>query len=339
MVTDEGHRFIVKPTHVKKHPSTDPIVILHPFNMDELNINSYDYVSLRNTVHYKDKSDEDKSKTLEMSVQAISCRDKYSKMSWENEDYYPNDKDKLGKHEIAVDQTCREALVLKVKVPCEVTLFTTHRKYSIGKKLLTRLDYQKAVVRVQKNDAYYERKTPVVCLCEEIMKSIGAEYGEKLEVEHKNKIIIAKSAKLTVTMKDFHDQVLHPSPVNPGTKRNLYPPYHEHFQYPEDYGIKSEFSQAEMIHPIFMDTIARESIDVVELDPVKIRRNFKWQVLKTVNRLGSVSAPLAITVLAGFAGVDPLSRAFYVLGMTPLVLWLIWSVITSSNYRISSEND
>jgi hypothetical protein len=318
----------VKPTHVKKQPSTDPIVILHPFNMDKLKINTYDYVNLKNTVENKDKS-----KRLEMSAQAISTDDKmFSKMSKGDEDKYPNDRDTLGKREIAVDQTCREALMLKVKDACEVTLPTTDRKYSTREKLLSRLDYQKAVVRVQKNDAYFERKTPVVCLCEEILKSINAEYGENIEVEYMDKRTIVKCSKLTITMKDFHDHVLNP---NPDAKKEQY------FQYLEDYGIKSEFSQPDMIHPISMDEQARESLGVEELDPVKIRRDFKWQLLKTVNKLGRVSAPLAIPVLIGFAGLpnnEP-SKYIDVAGIILFALWLIWSVLTSSTYSSSNGND
>ena len=284
--------FIVKRTLVKEQPSIDRIVILHPDNMAKLKINNYDYINLKNTIHYNDKS-----KELKISAQAISNEHKFSRMLTGDENEYPDNDNILGKLEIAVDQTYREALALTLKPRCEVTLSKTDKKYDIKEKLLSRLDYQKAVVRVQKNEAYFERKTPVVCLCEDAMEAVGADYGDNLEVEFNEKRTIVKSAKLTVTMKDFHDYVLNPSL---GKKRE--PP--TYLQYPEDYGIKSEFSGAEMIHPIFIDTIAREMLGVTELDPVKIRRDFKWQVLKTINKLGRISAPLAIPILVGFAGLQ-----------------------------------
>jgi hypothetical protein len=326
-------KFTVKRTIVKEQPSTDPIAILHPSYMKRFKINTYDYINLKNTVHplYVSNS----SRELEISAQAIGSEHKLSRMITGDEDEYPEDEKTLGKGEIAVDQTCREALVLTIKPRCKVTLLKTGRRYGAKEKLLARLDYQKAIVRVQRNESYFERKTPVVCLCEEAVRSIGADYGDKIEIEYNDKRTTVKCTKLTDAMKEFHDHVLNPSPK---TKRK--PP--TYLEYPEDHGIKSDFSGAEMIHPIFIDTIARDLLDVKVLDPVKIRRDFKWQVLKAVNKLGSISAPIAIPVMVGFAGlegIEPLSRVVDLIGIFLLSSWLIWSVISSSTYRVSIGND
>jgi antitoxin component of MazEF toxin-antitoxin module len=323
----------VKRTIVHEQPLADSIVILHPHNMKRLKINTYDYINLKNTV-YSSHDVNNRSKELEISARAIGNEHYLSRILTEDGDEYPNDESVLGKREIAVDQICREALALKVG--CEVTLSKTDRKYGIGEKLLTRLDYQKAVVRVQGNESYFERKTPVVCLCEEIMKAIDVDYGDNIEVEHMDKRIIVKCAKLTENMKNFHDHVLSPSLKPKGQETEKQQSY---LLYPEDFGIESEFSGAEMIHPVFMDRIARDLLGVKALDPVKIRKYFKWQVLKTVNKLGSVSAPFAIPVLIGFVGVQTVSdfwRNVDYVGIILLASWLTWSVATSSTYRVSS---
>jgi hypothetical protein len=63
------------------------------------------------------------------------------------------------------------------------------------------LKFQKAVVRVGENDVCPEYKTPVACLCAEVMGSIGANYGEKIKVEDSDmKPIVAECAKLAKTM-------------------------------------------------------------------------------------------------------------------------------------------
>jgi hypothetical protein len=57
----------------------------------------------------------------------------------------------------------------------------------------------------------------------------------------------------------------------------------------------------EMIHPIFMDSIARDQLGVDRLYPVKIRKYFWWELLKTLNRFGRVSL-IGLSVILGLMG-------------------------------------
>lgn len=118
-----------------------------------------------------------------------------------------------------------------------------------------------------------------------------------------------------------------------------------------DSGKKEELLH-DKIHPIFMDTIARNSLDVKILYPVKIRKNFSRQFWKTMNRFGSVSL-VAFAVTLGFLGTilttaknDLLyswcCNASIWMGWLwdldfaiTLFLggWAIWSVLTPSKYR------
>ena len=51
-------------------------------------------------------------------------------------------------------------------------------------RLLTWMDYQKVVVRVDYNIEFMEHKTPIACLTEDVLTSIGAEYGDTITIEY-----------------------------------------------------------------------------------------------------------------------------------------------------------
>ncbi len=313
-------QYTIKPTFVKKQPSTDYIAILHPSDMKKLKIYNNDYINLKKTV-----SNGTDTKELQVLAQVISSEHKLSKMT-------SSDPNALKPGEVGIDQTCRESLGLMVGE--KVILSKTNRKYGLIDKLLSRLDYQKAIVRVQANAPYMEHKIPVVCLCEEIVSSIGANYGDRIVVESNSNKMIAKCAKLISSMQDFHDFVLDLSDVSK-VKTKLTEGY---FLNPSDFGIKSErLKQGEMTHPIFMDAIAMHLLGVERLYPVKIRKFLWWEVQKKLNSFGSVSL-IAFSVTLSFLVQDPSSKILWGWSII-LGAWGGWSVLTSSTYKTSSETD
>jgi hypothetical protein len=312
--------YTIRPTFVKKQPSTDYIAILHPSDMKKIKVGDNAYINLKKIV-----SNGKETKELQVLAQVISSEHKLSKMT-------SSDAKALKPGEVGVDQTLRESLGLVVGE--KVILSKTNRKYGITDKLLTRLDYQKAIVRVQANAPYMEHKIPVVCLCEEIVSSIGANYGDRIVVESNNNKIIAKCAKPISSMKEFHDFVLDLSNVSK-VKAKLTEGY---FLDPSDFGIKSErLKQGEMTHPIFMDAIAMHLLGVERLYPVKIRKFLWWEVQKKLNSFGSVSL-IAFSVTLSFLVQDPSSIILWIWSIT-LGAWGGWSVLTSSTYRTSNESD
>jgi hypothetical protein len=323
--------FTVKRSSVVKQPSTDYIVILHPYDMEKLKVETNDYVNLQNTVYGLGGE-----KKLEISAQVFGVENYPLSLMTAAYDNEPvTVENLLFEGEAGVDQTYREALGLRLGQ--KVTISKAERKHRPMERLVTRLDYQKAIVRVQGNAAYFERKTPVVCLCDEVMTSIGVNYGDKIEVEYKDNRTVVKCAKLIPGMQLFHDLVLNPQ----SAQRNKLP--ERYLKYPEDFGIVSDdLEWGGITHPIFMDGIAMHSLGVGPLDPVKIRKSFKWQILKALNRFGSVSV-IAFSVLLGLLleHIQQLSIPVaigYGAVIGALLGWGAWSILTSSGYKTSNES-
>jgi hypothetical protein len=221
---------------------------------------------------------------------------------------------------------------LGLSVDKKVILSRTSKKYGLMDRLLTQLDYQKAVARVQANAPYMENRIPVVCLCEEIITSIGANYGDRIEVESNNNKIIAKCAKLTSSMQQFHDFVLD------GSNADIIKPKltDQYFTDPSEFGIKSERfkSEGELTHPIFMDAIAMQLLGIDRLYPVKVRKHLWWQIQKKLNSFGSVSL-VAFSVTLGLFVQHP--SDVLLLWSVILGVWGSWSVLTSSTYKTPNE--
>jgi hypothetical protein len=134
---------------------------MHPSDMKELNIKDNDYVKIENVIHKKDKNEEEKK--IEILALVINSENKYSKMT-------SSDLDVLSPREVGIDQTYPEALALTIGH--KVILSQTNIRQHLKEKFLSFLNYQKAIVRIQANAPYMEHKTPVVCLCAEMISSI-----------------------------------------------------------------------------------------------------------------------------------------------------------------------
>ena len=295
------YTYVVRRTFVKRQPFADFIVIMHPEDMKELGIKDNDYIKIGNVI-----SKGEEKKEIKITTLVINSEHKLSKMT-------SLDKAScLKEGEIGIDQTYREALALKKED--KITISKTNKRYGLKERFLSFLNYQKAIVRIQANAPYMENELPVVCLCEEMMTTIGASYGDRIKIESvNNSKIKTKAAKLTTSMQDFHDFVLDNSneeKVKPRLTAN-------YFLNPSDFDIHSENLQiGDLIHPIFMDAIAMHLLDVDRLHPIKIRRSLWWDVQKKLNSFGSV-ALIAFSITFSLYMSDPSS---------PLAL-LIWSII------------
>lgn len=292
-------------------------------------------VILEKTIKHKPKKGDEESIVLRIESPVISSSDSMVDSSNEVED-----------EEICIDQTYREALAAEPDQAIQVT----HLKTSIGiaEHILHRMNFQKSVVRVQRNAVYMERRVPVVCLCEEMVESIGAAYGDRIIVESaagpKVKKIAARCAPLTSLMQKFHDYVSSPTGdacVQARLKRET----GDYFTYPSDWEISSDVlkNRGDSIHPIFMDQLARKDLGDVEpipdLYPVKIRRSLKWEFLKKLNRLGSIGL-LAVPIVAIGLTAEPKDWTDYLrwILFIGFAAWAIWSLLASSTYKtISSE--
>jgi formylmethanofuran dehydrogenase subunit D len=306
--------YTIRPTFVKRQPSSDFIVIMHPSDMKELNIKDNDYVKIENVIHNKEEE-----KKIEILGLVINSEHKYSKMT-------SLDPDVLKPREIGIDQTYREALALTVGD--KVVISQTKIRQNLKERFLSFLNYQKAIVRIQANAPYMEHKIPVVCLCEEMMSAIGAEYGDRINVESTNSKIKAKTAKLTTSMREFHDFLLDKSNEDEIKPRLT----EKYFLDPSDFGISSErLHIGDLIHPVFMDAIAMHLLFAGRLYPVKINRSLWWDIQKKLNSFGSISL-IAFSVTLSLFIKEPSS---YVLLMWNIILgaWGAWSVLTSSLYR------
>ena len=249
-------------------------------------------------------------------------------------------KGELEPGEIGIDQTYREAIGLEVGESVDVK--KTDAKYGFKEKFLTNLNYQKAVVRVQQNAPYMENKIPVVCICEEIMNSIGAQYGDMILVQAKNKEISVKCAKPTPFMTGFHDAIVGTT-LSKGeidaVNKNYENTYLKNpFNLITKWGRVTE-KRGEMTHPMCMDYISRSLLEVKPLQPVKIRKSLSWQIQKKFNTFGGLGI-LAIAILVPEIIVitsDHPELNFLWLIMMPLIAYVIWSVFTSSKYQTSIE--
>lgn len=304
-----------------KQPSTDFIIILHPTDLKKMKIKANDYVKLKNTI-----TNGTETLDLEILAQIINSEDNLSKMNSKS-------LDSLKPGEVGVDQSYREALGLQIGK--KVSLSLTKKKYGFMEKLLTLLDFQKSIVRVQANAPYMEHRTPVVCLCNEILNSIGATYGDRIVVESDNTKITVKCTSLIPSMQEFHDFVLDPSDkdMKEKIKTQITRMY---FIDPAQWGIKSErLEVGEMTHPIFMDAISMNLLGVKRLYPVKIRKSLWWEIQKKLNSFGNVSL-IGLSVMLGFVVQDPSSKILW--GWVALLgIWGSWSVLTSSTYKTSSN--
>jgi len=266
---------------------------------------------------------------LEIRAHLIGIKHDLSKME-----------NKLEPGEIGIDQTYREALGLEVGE--KVDIKKTNAKYGFKERLLTSLNYQKAVVRVQQNAPYMESKTPVACICEEIVNSIGAQYGDMISVEARGKKINVKCAKLSPFMTEFHDSIigttLSQDEIDVVSKKYENTYLKNPFNLITKWGRVTE-KRGEMIHPFFTDLISRNILNVNPLDPVKIRKSLSWQIQKKINTFGGL-AILAIAILIpeiiSITNGHPELNFLWII-MIPLIVYVIWSVFTSSKYQTNIE--
>ena len=88
-----------------------------------------------------------------------------------------------------------------------------------------------------------------------------------------------------------------------------------------------------------MDRASRDSLLVEAGYPVKIRKNFRWQVGKALNRFGNVSL-VAFSVTLGLAGQTSTQQSWLIpdqIATGGLAFWVAWSVFTASKYKGSNE--
>ncbi|MHB8547267.1 MAG: hypothetical protein ACYDAJ_10915 [Nitrosotalea sp.] len=285
--------FCVEPTDLEEHDSTDYIVTLKESDRQRLSIRKKDYVVL-------EKCDKLNSEYEKVSILAYAMPD--TKRPTDQENKLQNQSGKIG-----VDQTLRDALDIEVGDGVKVLSF--NRRRSLLEGLIARLDFQKAVVQVAEDPLYKEHKTPIVCLCDEMVSAIGANYGDKIHVEslkaegkrYKIRKITARCVKLDSSMQCNHDKVV---------------------------GLKN-------VHPIFMDKMMRKYLNVDNRYPVKIRKSWQWQVMRKLNKFGNVSLiafSVILTALIGQFSSVPLWIA-----LIGFLSWGIWSILTSSKYRSQME--
>lgn len=324
--------FKVQKTTLKRQPFPDFVSILTPKGLEELEAQDGGCVILENTIKRKpEKGGEEESIVLRMESPVISSSN--GAVDSDNE---------AGDDKICIDQTYREALAVEPGQTIQVT--PSKARIDTAQHILRKINFQKSVVRVQPNASYMERKVPVMCICKEMVESIGAAYGDRIIIESvaglEGKKIEVRCAPLTFLMQKFHDYVL--SSIADDDERNrLKNETKTYFTDPNDWGIRSNVcgNMGDAIHPIFVDFLARRALGddkpISVLCPVKIRRSFRWELAKKLNYLGSLGVLAIPIILLGLTN-DPYNL-FYWLLMATFGFWVSWSLMTSSTYRASSS--
>ena len=297
-------------SEVLTQPVADFIIIIHNNDMADLNLKEYDSVILENT-----------SDNIKQTIDATIIKHDNDKI----------DKQTMGKIQpgiIGMDQTCRNTILLDdndkviiTKSPKKDWLGRVKKKYSA----------QKAVVRVQPNSTYMERKIPVMCICDEMLISINAAMGDQIKVEFSNKDehreITVRTAPLTPNMQKFHDSIItknykKTAKVTTGTY----------------FGIPTTIScNPDRIHPVFLDKMGRKQLNIEKFQAVKIRRSKKWNVLKKLNEMGLLNfLALSLTMVAYIGNPN---NSYYLLFGTCFAGWVIWSILTSSTYNSKNSGN
>jgi len=315
----------VKKTASHEQPFADFIVLLHPKTMKKLNIKTENYIKITKSFPFKKKE-----KTIEVRAAVWPSDSEYIVKYEEEEEKEDKEDEIIGEEDIGIDQTYREALGLKIDE--KITITTTLDKVGFWEKVLNKWNFQKSVVRAQSNADYMERKTPYACICEEVVKSIGANYGDENEVEAKGETIKVKCQPLSKLMQDFHDMVML-SPDNDEMKKYKERLTEKYFADPNDYCFGSSFfdRKGDMIHPIFVDGVTNRRLKIGKLDILKIRRSFSWEMQKKLQSLGTISL-LGLSVTVPFLAHNP-SNPWIWGWMIGLGVWGGLSVLVAPRFK------
>ena len=176
---------------------------------------------------------------------------------------------------------------------------------------------KKSVVRVHENREFMEHKTPVACLSDDVITSVGVNYGDNIEVEYlsdENKAAV-KCAKMNQSMEDRltkRPAIFRMIKAQTGAKEER----REMSCDCEDESLETcaaieeecgglsrttGSKDEDKLPPIFIDELTRTRLGVEILYPVKIRKKFRWEFWKTINRFGAVSL-VAFSVTLGLLG-------------------------------------
>ena len=293
---------------VLKQPVADFIVIMHNNDMVDLNLKEYDSVILENA-----------SDNINQTIDATIIK--------HNNNNIPREiRNKIKPGIISMDQTCRNTILLNNNDQVNIT--KPHKKDRLG-RFKKKHAAQKAVVRVQPNSTYMERKIPVMCICDEMLISINAAMGDQIKVEFNNKTthreITVRTAPLTSNMQKFHDNIISKKSkkVNK-TSTGVY------------FGIQTTITcNNDPIHPVFLDRASRKQLNIEKFQSVKIRRSKKWNVLKKLNEMGLLNfLALSLTMVAYIGNPD---NSYYLLFGTFFAGWVVWSILTSSTYNAKNS--
>jgi len=188
-----------------------------------------------------------------------------------------------------------------------------------------------------------EEEIPVVCLCEEMLSSIGAQYGDKILVEAKYKTVKVRCVRLNQLMKEFHDFVLNP-PDDADDLENMSCKFDNKRWLKSPFNLatnnRSDKTTPDLIHPIFMDSISRDLLNVKSNDPIKVQRSFRWEMMKKLNSVVGASALVIIALILSqmFSEENKdLTLLYWIMLIPPLVAFM-WSIITYSKYTIPGSH-
>lgn len=297
-------------TDVLKQPVADFIIIVNYKDMVELDLKEYDTIILENT-----------SDDVRQTIDAIIIRH-------DNDLVNNTIVKKIRPGIIGMDQTYRNTMLLHDN---DEVIITKSPKRDWFGRLKRKHSAQKAVVRVQPNSTYMERKIPVMCICDEMLVSINANMGDQIKVEFSDKNehreLTVRTAPLTPNMQKFHDSII--------SKRDKKSSKIETGTY---FGISTTVAcDHDPIHPVFLDKASRKRLNIEKFQAVKIRRSKKWNVLKKLNEMGLLNfLALSLTMVAYIGNPD---NTYYLLFGGFFASWVIWSILTSSTYNAKSSNN
>lgn len=316
-------RLMVKETTGREPKISDFVVFMHPNVMKKAKMKDGRFVRIKNTVR---KSNNAEKIELVMEAPVLSMKRltlSHINQAIQNKNPPGNVIPEFTDEMIGIDQTYCDALGIKYDEFIEV--IPTGRKRTLGDKILSRLNFQKIIVRANMNHTYLERKRPMIGLCLEMVNSIGVSYGDQIVITSGDgrKRTNAICLPLTTSMQKFHDDIVHQHDFD---RIIAYTTADR-----DEDGVTNLQGKKDRIHPIFLDAVSRRRLGISTFHPIRIRRSFRWEILKKLNSLSSMNI-VALPVMLLILSENPTSLTYWILAFV-LGGWLSWSLITSTTYN------
>ena len=307
----EGVDLVVTETSGRVSDRPDYVGFLHKEDMDQAGIKDGSYVMISNRVRTADGVVDIRLAVLvfEMTSEIL-------------QQLRPEVSAGFKKGMIAMDQTYRDAL--GAASGTTVSLVRALSNSSVAERLTNVMRFQRVIMRANLNHTYLERRVPMAGVCEEMTTAVGVQYGDKVIVSSPDntKSIAMICAPLTPSMQEFHDAT---------TRIQGYSKVDTWIDAKEEDGVPDVSKVVDRIHPIFIDATNRRALGIDIHSPVRIRRSFRWLLLKKLSKVSSMNL-LALPIMMTYLQQDITNPVLWAV-MAGMGGWLVWGILKSTTYN------